>query len=177
MEPNSTFTQWSLKKMSNLTFSLASFATHLAVMEVAVIKELETGLEKVAAKVEKTAKAEIGHYQEAVGPFPKWTDLKDSTKDDRERRGFTRDDPGLRRGDMRDSITHQVGGFEAEIGSNDDHLVWFELGTSKQDPRPVLGPAVQHNHDAIHNVLGGAAVRGLLNGQSIPGHPEYDYEV
>ncbi|MBB3213426.1 hypothetical protein FHW67_002718 [Herbaspirillum sp. Sphag1AN] len=158
-------------------FSLQSFALQLAVMEVAVRKHVERGLERVAAKVEKTAKDEVGHYLEAVGPFPAWEELAESTKEDRVAKGYTENDPGLRSGAMRDSIQHSVEGLNAQIGSDDDKLVWFELGTSKQPPRPVLGPAVERNHEDIGRILGHATVTGLLGGQSLPAHLEYDHDV
>ncbi|WP_287496913.1 hypothetical protein [Pandoraea sp. CB10b_02] len=157
--------------------SLAAFAAEIATLEAGVVFQLHQGLEAVATKIEHTAKKEIGEYQEAVGPFPAWEELAESTKADRVRQGYTENDPGLRSGQMRDSIEHQTQGLEAVIGSNDDRLVWFELGTTKQPPRPVLGPAVEHNHEAIRKIVGGAVVKGLLGGGSIPASLEYDHEV
>lgn len=157
--------------------SLAAFAAEMVAVRAGVVFHLHKGLEAVATKIEHTAKREIGEYQAAVGPFPAWDELADSTKVDRVRQGFTENDPGLRSGQMRDSIEHRTQGLEAVIGSNDDRLVWFELGTEKQPPRPVLGPAVEHNRAAIKKIVGGAVVKGLLGGGSIPANLEYDHEI
>lgn len=155
--------------------SLASFALHLGAMDVALKKELEHGLQKVAKSVENTAKRELGVYQKQVGPFQDWAELADETKDQRARQGYTEDDPGLRSGKMRDSITNQVNGsVEAVIGSNDQNLVYFEFGTKKQPPRPVLGPAVIHNEKKIKEILGRAAVSGLMGGNLV--HPSLGYD-
>jgi hypothetical protein len=110
---------------------------------------IEAGLHEAGALIEKEAKAEIGTYQRgSTGPFGDWPELADYTKEDRLKRGFTENDPGLRTGEMRDSIGHTVHGESVHIGSNDDKLKWFELGTQgkagemAQPPRSVLGVAM-----------------------------------
>ncbi len=157
--------------------SLAAFVVAIPGMEAKVHAQFEKGMKKVALKVEQTAKNQIGAYQKAIGPYPEWEELADVTRADRLRKGYTEDDPLLRSGELRDSIRHTVRGLEAEIGSDSDIAVYQELGTEDIPPRPFLGPAVDHNHNAIKKILGGAVVKGLLNGGSIPSHPEYDYEV
>src|SRR4051812_36859265 len=92
-------------------------------------------LEKAAVLVERRTKDKIGEYQDQAGPFIAWPELADATKADRVRQGYSEDEPGLRTGEMRDSIVHVVADGEAQVGSNDDKMVWFELGTSKQPPR------------------------------------------
>jgi hypothetical protein len=157
--------------------NIGAFVLELAAVELAMHQHLHNGLEKVAQRIEKTAKDEIGTYQQAIGPFDAWEELHDATKADRVRQGFTENDPGLRTGEMRDSIEHRTEGLEAEIGSNDEKLVWFELGTDTQEPRAVLGTAVEHNHEAMLKILGHAAVTGLLGGQPMSADLEYDHEV
>ena len=158
---------------------LGSFAAELIAVEVGFHMQLAHGLEKVAQKVEKTAKDEIGEYQEAIGPFPDWEQLADSTKEDRVRKGFTENDPLLRSGALRDSIGHQtdVNSLEAVVGSTSDIAVYQELGTEKIPPRPFLGPAAEQNRNAIKKIVGGAAIRGLLGGGSIPAELEYDHDI
>jgi hypothetical protein len=63
---------------------------------------------------------------------------------------------------MRDSIKHEVGDGEAVVGSDDDKLVWFEVGTIKQPSRSVLGVAVVHSEADIVAVLGGAVATALI---------------
>ena len=73
-------------------------------------------LEKAAVVVEKRAKEKIGEYQDQAGPFAGWADLADSTKADRIRQGYSEDEPGLRSGEMRDSIEHVVSGWRGAGG-------------------------------------------------------------
>ncbi|MCM2537994.1 hypothetical protein [Burkholderia glumae] len=158
--------------------SFASFATHLAQTAAAPAIALHHGLEAVAEKIEKTAQAEIGTYQGAVGPFPAWPQLAADTQAERVALGFTANEPLLRSGQLRASYEHQVRGYEAIIGSKSDIALWQELGTSRGiPPRPVLGPAVIHNHAYIMKVLGGAAVAGVMGNSSLPQSLGYDHTV
>jgi hypothetical protein len=158
--------------------SLAAFATHLAQAAAAPVIALQHGLEDVAERVEKTAQDEIGTYQPSVGPFRAWQELADSTKADRVAQGYTENDPLLRSGALRASYEHQVYGYEAVVGSKSNIALWQEIGTSRGiPPRPVLGPAVIHNHAYIIRVLGGAAVSGLIGQASLPPALGYDHTV
>lgn len=157
--------------------SLGQFATHLASLEVAVHHETKRGLSKVAAIIEKEAKSEIGTYQPSAGPFPAWEQLAMSTKQDRVRKGFTANDPLLRSGELRDSISHEVASHEAVIGSTSDVAVFQEMGTDKIPPRPFLGPAGFKSEAAIRSILGVALMRGLLGGQVIPAGLGYERDV
>ncbi|MBO4120288.1 hypothetical protein J5T34_05980 [Cupriavidus gilardii] len=121
--------------------SMGDFAEHLAKMAVESAVVTNHMTDQTAAAIEKTAKAEIGHYQPAVGPFAKWEELTAETEFDKIRHGYPVDAPLLRTGGMRDSIERTVIGNEAAVGSNDDKMVWHEQGTEKVPPRAVLGPA------------------------------------
>lgn len=156
---------------------LGAFAAHLVAADAAVVLSLHKGLKTVARAIEKTAKKEIGTYQPEVGYFAAWEELADSTKRDRVRQGFTEDEPLLRTGELRDSISHEVGGLEAVIGSDSDVMVWQELGTKTIPPRAVLGPAAIHNEEKVGKILGGATVRGLLGGELMPAELGYDFEA
>ena len=145
-------------------FSLSEFALHLLEVEAAELLALHHGLKKCAAAIEATAKAEIGTYQRGVGYFPPWQELAPATKADRVHKGFTENDPLLRTGGLRDSISSEVHALEAAIGSTSDIMVYQELGTSTIPPRAVLGPAAVRNHKRIEMILGEAAVAGLLYG-------------
>lgn len=141
---------------------LLELAAHLGEIELRQHEMERRALEKAAKVVEKRAKKKIGEYQDQAGPFIAWPELADFTKDDRLRKGFTENDPGLRTGEMRDSIEHVVTGSEAHVGSNDDKLVWFELGTEKQPPRSVLGGAAVEEMDKIIEIIGESAVAALV---------------
>lgn len=155
--------------------SFAAFAEHLAVMSVAVVAAERRALEKCAVLVEKTAKSEIGQYQEAVGPFPSWADLADSTEAEKAHKGYPVDSPLLREGDLRDSIEHEVHGADAVIGSKSDIAAYQEFGTNTIPPRPFIGPAAYRNKEKIHHILGAALVEGLTVGEVI--HPALGYDI
>lgn len=157
--------------------SLGQFALHLATLQAGVALELHRGLKRVAVAVDQTAKSEFGVYQPAIGPFSAWAPLAESTKTERERLGYTPDDPLRRSGETRDTVGHEVSGHEAVIGSTSDVMVYQELGDDRIPPRPVLGPAVERNHELIRKVLGSALVSGLLGGAAIPASLEYDHKV
>lgn len=145
-----------------MTLSLLDMVTELAAAEVAIHVNARKALERVAVKVENTAKAEFGHYQPETGPFPAWAELAESTKEERARLGYSENDPLLRTGDLRDSIEHEVAELEAVIGTGSDIAEYHEFGTSKMPPRPFMGPALVRNHDTIIDELGGAVVRGMI---------------
>lgn len=144
--------------------SLAQFAAHLVALEAGVALAAHHGLKKVAVEIERTAKSEFGEYQPAVGGFGAWSPLAEATKADRVRKGYTPDDPLLRSGKLRGSVSHEVSWLEAVIGSDSDVMVYQELGTSKIPPRPVLGPAAERNKDTIERILGGMVAKGIQYG-------------
>lgn len=142
--------------------TLTGFIAHLTVAQALVNTTNRSALEQAASVVEREAKAEVGKYQTQAGPFAGWAELAQATKDDRVREGFSENDPGLRTGQMRDSIGHAIGRNEAVVGSNDDKMVWFELGTAKQPPRSVLGIAAVHKGAEVARILGGGMVKNLV---------------
>jgi hypothetical protein len=146
--------------------SFGAFALFLGGLVVKEVEAEKRGLERAAKLLKKAAKDKIGEYQGQAGPFVAWAELAESTKRDREKHGFTENDPGLRTGEMRDSIEHEVDGREAQIGSNDDKLVWFELGTSKQPPRSVLGGTAFERADEVVRTIGDVVFLALA-GQGV----------
>jgi len=147
--------------------SFGSFAVHLVEREVVTVATLHMGLKRVAAAIEKTAKEEIGEYQPEVPPFPAWAPLAESTIDNRVAQGYSPDEPLLRTGDLRDSISHQVEGLEAAIGSDSEIALYQELGTKTIPPRPFLGPAAIRNEQLTLKTVGAAAVHGITGDKSL----------
>lgn len=156
--------------------SLMEFGAFMKlVAPIAIAAELRHGLEASAKAIEATAKAEIGKYQGEVGPFPAWSALAESTQVERERLGFTPNDPLLRRGDLRDSIQREVGNLEAVIGSKSEIAAYQEFGTEKIPARPFMGPAAFRNKNKIAKEVGAAVVSGLFGGGRI--HPALGYDM
>jgi HK97 gp10 family phage protein len=119
-------------------FSLTEFAAFAGTLAIAVDHAQHEALEKAAVIVETEAKRVIGTYEYG------WPRLAESTL--KHKAGDT---PLLETGEMRDSISHQVDGHEARIGSNMDIALYHELGTSKMPPRPFLQGAVHHKAEEI----------------------------
>jgi phage gpG-like protein len=137
----------------------AEFLTHCAEKG----KQNHPGLELCAQIVEQTAKAEFGEYQLAAGDFPAWAPLVESTLEQKEKLGYAPpDNPLLREGELRDSISHEVEDNTATIGSDNAIMVYHEFGTSKMAMRPVLGPALFRNLEIIEAVLGHFSTGGLV---------------
>jgi hypothetical protein len=148
--------------------TLTGFIAHLTVAQAMVNTTNRSALDQAARVVEREAKAIVGKYQTRAGPFAGWAELAQSTKNDRVRQGFSENEPGLRSGEMRDSIGRAVGRNEAVVGSNNEKLVRFELGTSKQQPRSVLGIAAVHKGPEVARILGQGVVKHLV-GQGVFG--------
>nr|DAT37695.1 MAG TPA: virion morphogenesis protein [Caudoviricetes sp.] len=134
--------------------SLGAFALHLEKLALEAPAVVEHVTDASAAEIQATARGMIGDYQQAVGPYPAWEELADSTKAERSYLGYSENDPGYRSGKMQRSITRSVEGSEAVVGSNDPHLVWFDMGTPTQPPRPVLGPAAIHSEPRVRKIIG-----------------------
>lgn len=141
--------------------SFAAFAAHLDRLAVASAEVKHHMLEKAAEEVQKTAQGMIGDYQGAVGEFRAWEELAESTQAERARLGFSENDPGFRTGQMQQSIQRSVGDSEMVVGSSDQHLVWFDQGTSNQPPRAVLGPAAIHSEKRVRKILGATMLAWL----------------
>lgn len=142
--------------------TLLGFINHLTHFNTHLQAHTAHAFEQVAKIVADEARSEIGVYQAAASPFVGWAELADATKDDRVRQGYSENDPGLRSGGMRDSIGHASDSTGAVVGSDDDKLKWFELGTDKQPPRSVLGAAVVHKEPEITHHLGAAYSAALV---------------
>lgn len=121
-----------------------------------------------ATLVKSKAKESIGHYQDG------WEKLAVSTVLDKLDSGYAAvalpggdggDNPLLRTGAMRDSITDESNALEFIVGSPSEILVYQETGTSRIPPRPVLAPALYKSVPEILQITG-AAIEKRLAGES-----------
>ena len=180
--------------MSAIDCSLTDFIEMLGHGEVKHAAHIERTLREAAKVVEERAKDMLGHYQ------PGWAPLADATMDERERHGYTRDDPLLRSGALLAAIEsdvklENVGGLavigvkDATVGSGSkedplrnigDVAVAMELGTDRVPARPFLTLAAIQRLPELHEIFGRALVGSLfaLNGSgasistaAIPGIP------
>lgn len=153
--------------------SITSFLVHLAGAQVALMKVEHTALEKASLLIEREVKREIGAYQPAVGPFPAWAPLAESTEARKAAMGYPADAPLLASGKMRDNIGHEIAGNTAVIGSPDEEAVYHEFGTTKMPPRPMFGPAVYKNLEKLHFLIGTEVVAGIMDGKPTSGGAGY----
>lgn len=148
---------------------MGEFATFLSEMALREYEHDKRAMQRAANIVKKDAKARIGEYHEAVGPFAGWQELADSTKADRTRQGFPENEPLLRTGEMRDSIGTRVDRDIAYIGSDSPIAEWQELGTVHIPPRSFLGAAAAANEEKIVEIIGKSAVASLTGDQVFQG--------
>lgn len=141
--------------------NLDAFLRHVAGLSADARRAQQAGLHEAADTIADAARAKIGEYQGAAGPFPAWRQLAESTREDRERKGFSPNDPLLRTGEMRDSIETAVGADHAAIGSNSEVAVHQELGTKTIPPRPFLGPAGFENAERVAQSIGERVARAV----------------
>lgn len=145
------------------TLGLVEFAARLEKLAVTGIAPMLLALDAAAAIIEHEAKAEIGHYQRKnTGRFEPWAELADSTKAERVRLGFSENEPLLRTGDLRDSISREVHGLEAVVGSTSMIMVYQELGTDTIPPRAVLGLAAMRKSKQVAALIGAGVMTGFV---------------
>ncbi len=152
-----------------MEFDLASLAVHLIEVELSVMRKAETALEKSAEVIEKAAKAELGHYQPATGPFPAWPDLAPSTLAQHAAVGVG-DSPLLVHGALYGSIQREVRDGEAVIGSTSDIAQHQEFGTEKIPPRPFIGPAEYASRPKVEKIMRLGLVDALTGGNALSHH-------
>lgn len=56
-------------------------------------------------------------------------------------------------GRLRASITHIVDDYSMTVGTDVEYGVYVELGTSKRDGRPFIGPSIADHLDEYKNIL------------------------
>lgn len=134
--------------------SFGAFAAHLTRLAAKAPAVMHHATDRAAAIIEERAKDEIGQYQPAVGPYPAWPPLAESTEARKASAGYPVGAPLLATGEMYGSVGRTVSGTEAVIGAEDPKIVYHELGTDRIPPRPVFGPAAFGARDTVRKLLG-----------------------
>ena len=142
-----------LRELSRI-FASASRRTHTVASAIA---------KEAGVAIRDRAKEKLGTYQEATGDFPAWEQLAESTQEQRAKAGYTPNDPLLRSGELRDSITTRSDGNGSVTGTTLDVGLWMENGTEKIPPRPFLGPAAEEEMHKI-GVLAAPLIKTLFRG-------------
>lgn len=140
---------------------LEQFAREISSASASIATGLESNFRVIVKEIEETAKEEIGIYQPAYGAFDAWAPLAESTKADRVRLGYSKDEPLLRSGELRDSIESEVVGLAAIVGTKNQIGLWQEVGTDRIPPRPFIGPAYVRKINPLLEAIGEAITNGL----------------
>jgi|SRR5579859_3228208 len=123
------------------------FALALGQVEARLPEEIHRSLSEIGEVVETIAKQKIGEYQAAASSpqgtgWGAWPQLAEATQADRVAQGYTPNDPLKRSGEAQQSIEYRVDGETVAVGSDDPNLLYAELGTVTEPPRPSVGPAM-----------------------------------
>jgi len=134
--------------------SLSDFSSHLKKLCSTYEKNKLLALNVIGQELQKDARSSIGHLQETHGQFKAWEELAESTKSDKERKGYVFNsdyNPLYRTGELMHSIKYSVDklGSEVKLGSDDQIMVWQELGTANIPPRSVLGMTMYRSEPII----------------------------
>lgn len=136
--------------------------------EVIEVSANKASLRQAANLVLTDARAQIGAYQPAVGAYPAWEPLAESTEEEKARIGAPADAPLERFGELKKSFRADPPTEDSiDFGSTDPVMEYHEFGTVKMSPRPALGPALLKKIDPIQQIFGRNAVRAIVNGQRI----------
>lgn len=146
--------------------SFNEFGEFLQMVAVEIPEAQTHGMANASEIMQKEAKAEIGTYAQAAGPFPAMQPLSDATLS-----GFVHalgfyipgklesypEDPLRRTGAMQDSIEAAHDRNNAKVGSDDDIMLFQEMGTPGAlypiPPRSVLGRALFVTQDACVSAI------------------------
>lgn len=127
-------------------------------------------LDMLGRAVQDEAKREIGHYQPGISPFPGTAKLAPATIERKIQRqhgmGGNPDTPLWATGAYHDSIqtAKDVSSLSVEIGSNEPHVIFHELGTRNMPQRAVFGPATLRAVPPLLPKVAQAGVWGMAGG-------------
>lgn len=143
-------------------FSLLEFAAFATELVVEIDHAKAAALEKAAKIIEKEAKRVIGTYDY------EWPQLAERTQEERARLGFSENEPLLRTGELRDSISTNIvkRGEEATIGSSLKRAIYQELGTATIPPRSFLVQAAVHKEKEIYEKTGARVTTTIVTGRA-----------
>ncbi len=158
--------------------TFAGMARHFARLATFGPEVVDAIAEKAGETIQGNAKAKLGHYQAASGPFAGWAPLSAATQIERQELGFAPNDPLLRSGQLRDAIEMSVvhdgvvvgvkpgphvepDGRVEDVG---EIAISMELG-GRAPPRPFLGPAAFEAKPKVGR-LAGVAVIAWISGRN-----------
>lgn len=147
-------------------FSIPEFNAYLSRQLARVDMGFEAAMTEIGMTLQSGARDRLGFYHPRVGPFPGWEPLAEATQTDREKRGFTADDPLFRSGELQRHITMTPSPWNVAVGvlretptadgrtTYGEIAQWMEFGATRLQvawipPRPFLGPTLFEMAPAI----------------------------
>jgi hypothetical protein len=116
-------------------------------------------LTAAAERMQADARAMIGTEPDI------WPALATATIAEKARQGFTghvtATDPLLRTGALRQSITADADADGITLASDSDLMPYFENGTDRMPPRPVLAPTMAAHAEEIAHAVAGSVSEAL----------------
>lgn len=148
--------------------TLEAFAKHISKVAKKYNSYESNAANFLGEILELEAKDKIGHLQDGAGPFDSWKELADSTKSDKERRGYVFNheyNPLYRTGDLKNSIGHvfNIPSRTLYLGSTDEVMIYQELGTKYIPPRSVLGLTMFQAKPDIQYIMGNMLVSWIAD--------------
>lgn len=147
-----------------MAHSLLEGAAYFTGVHMAMERTSKAAVTKSARMIRDEAKRVLGTYDYG------WPSLADATIEHKK----TGDSPGLETGAMRRSIKYSVTGsrmhWEANVGSNDPHALFFELGTIHQPPRSFLAGAAMRMEHKVHEICGVDLFKAVFSSN----HPDFE---
>ena len=143
-----------------MAHSFGDFARDLTAVTVLYESHMHKVMNDIGKMVEEEARDVIGTYRYG------WPQLAQSTQEERARLGYPANEPLLREGDLRESISHEVVSHEhaVDIGSESKIAAYQELGTSRIPPRSFLRMAAEAKEPEIVEEIGGRVHIAMLEG-------------
>lgn len=118
---------------------------------------IHESVERGCEIIEEEARRVIGTYDYG------WPQLKPATQAQRVRLGFPANEPLLRTGELRDSISHAVEGDVGYVFSTSRIAVYQELGTAHIPPRSFLRGAANAKAVEVAQALQMNAVQAFIS--------------
>jgi hypothetical protein len=151
--------------------SLDTFSKHLGKMIGNYQNHEHKALDFIGKHIEEKAKETIGHLQIGAGDFESWPELAESTKKDKEAKGYVFNEeynPLYRTGELKESINHVVAVLNKElgqvfIGSPLDIALYQEMGTNRIPARSFLGLTMFKEKEQIEFILGLFLYNWIIN--------------
>lgn len=159
------------------TMTLAEFARHITRCANEMPRRERKALDAAGHRLEMRARSYIGHYQGEQPPFPAWKPLSDATLHGgiapsgyrypgKVELGYSPpDNPLLRTGEMRASLSHEVRRRSVILGSPDQIAFWQEFGTRYMPPRSFIGRALAERAEIETKLIAWETLRPLLTGR------------